>query len=212
MHTKSLPMIALVLVGGVTSSACTREGSVAYVRHSQGSGMTVTVTGILTPPSSLWVEHVVRADVTRHVGGSIQVELHRGDSFDKGFSEMYSEPEWLPDPALRWPSVRARTLPPSELIVENRTTQAVPCLRVGAEDLFLIFDLQPGSKLTLSASSQPPSELTFFKAEGCGPSSATYQYQSKDFQQLTPLRGWTGRYVLRVESTGLVLALEPARS
>ena len=210
MQSRFPPILALLV--GVVSFGCTREGGVAYVRHSQAYGLTLTVTGNLTPPSSSWVDHVVRADVRRDSGQTIHVELHRGDFFDTGFSEKYSEPQWLAHPALRWPSVRARELPVSELVVENRTTNPYPCLRVGAEDLFLLLYLQPGSKLRFPASSQPPSELTFLHAEGCGPSTAQYPYQSKDFQQMTPMKGWSGRYVVTVESTGLVLTLEPPHS
>jgi hypothetical protein len=80
---------------------------------------------------------------------------HSGDSMDISFELAYPEHAWISENILRfW---RNHHLPEYKgkydvLLISNETDKAIKHLRIYAQDMFLIFDIQPRSTLKLSFS------------------------------------------------------------
>jgi len=111
----------------------------------------------LTPPNGHG-DHQVRFSVIK--GGTAVVEnetLYAGDVYDERFSELFPKWEWVTNAAIRFGQKSAG--PPTQhdaVIIANDTDEVVTYLnvRVGKDEMFLLFELPPKSTTELSVQPQ----------------------------------------------------------
>ena len=201
--------ILLALAMGVLNG-CSGEGPTAYTRRSPSGAYTAVVSGYLSSPKILFKEHPVRTEL-RSASGDVmgRVEIYRADFLDGAFAKRYEPPEWLSDHVLRFRSARVSAASGvGELVVDNRSGELIKWLRIGAEDIFVVADVMPGTRLSVPASRPLTSEVVFVDAEGYGDRGNKIEYQAKDFQQMKSPTGWSSRWVVVVENGRIQLSLE----
>lgn len=81
--------------------------------------------------------------------------LDRYDYLDSGFADMYPENKWINESVLRF----GKDIENSErrtdiLFVSNKTNKEITYLKIISDDLLLIFDMPPNSKLKLKVPHQ----------------------------------------------------------
>ena len=211
MHYRLAPLamcILLVLVMGVVGG-CSAEGPTAYTRRSPSGAYTAVVSGYLNAPKIMFKEHPVRTELRSASGDVIgRLEIYRSDFLDDAFAKRYEPPAWLSDHVLRFRSARVSTASGvGELVVDNRSKERIKWLRIGTEDIFVVADVMPGTRLSVPASRPLTSEVVFVNAEGYA-DGGKIAYQAKNFQQMKSPPGWGGRYVVIVENGRIQLSLE----
>ena len=152
------------LVASLAVSACAlTAGIVVYRLSSQPtvwlstSSPDKTYTVELTGNKSRSFYHAVRFNVIKNGQATVEdAHAHSGDWMDISFELAYPERAWVDENVLRfWRGPeRVERAGFDTLLIANKTNKAIKYLRVSAKDLFLVFDIQPGSTSRLSPSRQ----------------------------------------------------------
>ena len=95
-----------------------------------------------------------------------------------------------------------------ELLIENKTAEQIPLLRIGVEDIFVVTDLQPGVRLSVSTSPPVRSEVVFMDAEGRSSRGTPIALHAADFEQKNRPGGWRGRFMVVIENGEIRLGLD----
>lgn len=147
-------------------------------------------------------EQIVRFNLYRNDQSIVKATyLISFDYFDSGFGEMYGNHGWVNESVLRFTSHTSdREKRLDSLVVTNKTNKTVKYLIVGALDLFLIFDIEPNSRIKLTAThskwqSYITGEGEFANGERIVQNSVNYSHEGK-FQ--APLR-----YCISINDDGL---------
>src|SRR5688572_4121716 len=148
-----LAVSAGALTAGVTGYSLFSRPTVRLSTSSPDRTYTVELTG--NKSRSLY--HAVRFNVIKHGQATIEdAYAHSGDWMDISFELAYPEQAWVGENVLRFwrEPERPERAGFDTLLIANKTNKAIKYLRVSAEDLFLVFDIQPGSTSRLSPSHQ----------------------------------------------------------
>jgi hypothetical protein len=150
--------LALTLSAGIVVHRHFFRPTVWLSTSSPSKAYTVELTGDKGRGGFL-IHNVVRFNAIKN--GHLLVKdgfVHSGDSFDISFELRFPEHAWLSENVLRFWSnpnypVRAK---PDLLMVSNTTDKRIEYLQIYADayDMFLVFDVQPHSTVTLSFSHQ----------------------------------------------------------
>lgn len=128
------------------------EPPVFFTTHSPTGMYTVFLSGQKERPALFTVE--VRFDVLKD-GNRFWTDqyLHSGDAMDLSFELGYPDYRWVGDNILQFYNEenfdKGR---PQAIFLANRSKQTIKHLKLQAWDKFLIFDVQPGDEVRLSAS------------------------------------------------------------
>lgn len=141
-----LTLVAVTMV----AAGCTRHGDHAFSTTSPKGTYHLKVLGNLEPPRSMFVEHLVEADVSRSSGEAlVRAYLYSGDSFDDGFRAKFMTPVWTAENILRFPARAPNNSLKDTVVVQNRSGRVLRCLRVETSDVFLVFDVVHGADVEL---------------------------------------------------------------
>lgn len=135
---------------------------------SPDGALSLRLRGDPTGPIQPIIDHSVYFDLF-HKGQPVLINkyLHSGDWFDPSFNNLYRQHDWVTNSAIRfsWESVAAAKC--DALVVVNHAKQRISYLNLKSRDLFLLFDLGPGSETRLCASPQSSrSSLSWLDVEG----------------------------------------------
>jgi hypothetical protein len=174
---------AFGLIGALVTVACERRGGVASSFVSPNRTYAVDLTGHLAAPEIPIIEHHVR--VTAHRGSIPLVRGHEvdfADWFDDGFTGKYGPSQWPQENVQRFVSIWRAGKLPDTIRVENRSRQAVSFLAVKSLDLFLLFDLAPGSVTSLASTAQSVAgDLSWIAVSGVWSNGAQVPEVGKNF-------------------------------
>jgi len=150
--------IIIAFAGIVLASALYKivaEPPVFFTTHSPLGLYTVHLSGQKERPAWFTVE--VGFDVLKE--GQLfwtDQHLHSGDAMDLSFEAGWPDHRWIGENVVQL--YREKNFiefkNEQEIILANKTNRLVRNLRISCLDKFLVFDLQPGSEMRLSAS--PP--------------------------------------------------------
>ena len=201
--------LALTLIVG----ACERSGGVAIALKSPRDTYDVKLIGRLSAPSIPIAEHRVRLTATR---GNVPVvegfEVHFADWFDGGFEDDYGRPDWPLENALRFPSTSTQAKADADsVLVENKSRRVVPFLKVECGDLFLLFELQPGSLTSFTATPQTAAgmERSWIDAEGEWQRGARMKGEARNFPVAAGVRAYA--YRVTISDQGIAVAQASVR-
>ncbi len=125
----------------------------------------VHLRGKRSRPAFPWTTHWVYCDLYRNGEQVIRRrQLHSGDGFDPGFDDLYTNHRWLNSSTLILHRGDIGESGFDTLNVTNNTSKPIRFLKIGAVEMFLLFDLQPHARVTLSSSSQ--TWLSWLTVEG----------------------------------------------
>jgi hypothetical protein len=177
--------LLIVMLCAALVSACEPRGNphLADLRSPNGA-YTVRLWGRVTRPTEVldFEEHRLRAEVYK--AGELYVParvIYIADSMDTAFNDRYSRPVWNRADVLQFPGAWGRhEEPPDVLKIRNHSAGLIRTLRIAtAQDLFFIFDMNPGAELALPMSAIGPSgDLAWLGVDaewggGFSPSSAS---------------------------------------
>jgi hypothetical protein len=149
--------LVLAVVATLPSFGCNHWGGVAMSLASPGKTYHVDLVGRLDKPNTFLDEHYVLLTAHRreHVVAA-DFEIHFADWFDEGFDREYEAPSWPKENVLRFGGHSPTRH--GILRVRNASSRALSLLKVRADaDLFLFFDLAPGSLTSVATSERAPS-------------------------------------------------------
>lgn len=158
--SKTVKLISFggLLVGavGIFIGSCT--GLLTYstflITSSPDATYRVELTGQKERP--IWLTVEVRAKAFKNDELLWEDEyLHSGDAFDNSFEGAFPDHRWTTENILQFYRQENFNFGrPHLIMITNDTNRSIKHLKVESEDKFLLFDLQPKSETTLSAS--PP--------------------------------------------------------
>ncbi len=140
--------------------------STFFTTVSPNKDYEVSLSGKKYRPSLPFTVNEVRFDVLR--SGKLTLtnkHLHSGGWFDPSFDDFYPKHQWISESILQF--YKGDLLSEEKrdtLIIENTTSEMISYLRVNSTDLFLVFNLQPKSRMKLLAF--PQTWLSWLAAEG----------------------------------------------
>jgi hypothetical protein len=134
------------------------------------------------------IEHAVYSDVYRN--GELIArgqKLHLGDWFDPAFKHLYTAHAWVNKSTLMFHRRKTDEGPFDTLNITNNSSKSIRFLRLQAIDMFLLFDLKPQARVSLSAS--PQTWLSWVTATGEFEDGTNIRYNAENFQIDTRQRG-----------------------
>jgi len=168
----------------------------------------LTVKGHRTTPVNLLVEHAVLAELQIGQANPRSFEIYRGDSLDRAFVERYGQPEWVAPNVIRFKRLKINSEGrESHLLYENHSANVTECTLIEATDLFVVLDMQSASRITVSASGNPPAETVFLSARPCFTSDR--EASTTDIQLARPSNGFAGTYVVSFDGPNFSFRLDP---
>jgi len=201
---RRLARSAAALVAACWFSGCEHRGGVVMSMTSPGKTYSVELSGHLEVPSFPIDEHLVR--VTARRGNAVLVsnhEVHFADWFDESFGDRYGPPSWPAENVLRFgPPIEGKGRATS-LRVRNDSREVVSFLRVVCEQqLFLFFDVPPGSALLFPASAGWDSvEHPWVEVDGTWTSARPLQGQGQNFDVSRAAKSCV--YEVRISGAGI---------
>jgi hypothetical protein len=203
---------ALTLMGATVLAfgACERAGGTAMTLESPHKTYVVDVSGRLSAPTIPVIEHRVRMTVRR---GARQIvyghEVDFADWFDDGFRGQYGRSEWVLENAVRFVSTSPSKARPDIIRVENRSGRPLPFLKVICRDLFLLFDLPPGSVTSLDATPQRAGSVvqSWVDVDGEWTGGVQLPGRGRNFDIEPGSRAY--EYLVTITDNGVALAQRP---
>ena len=125
--------------------------------------------------------------------------IYDGDAYDSGFGELYPKSEWLSETMLHlWQ--RNRAAHTNAISITNESGQQVTYLyiKAGKTNLFLLFDMPPGNKLTVQAPLEHWEDFVGCKGKF---DDRDFPYHSTDFSS-SPRGNSTTRYSVIITKDG----------
>jgi len=143
-----------VAVGSVTLFKIATEPKAFLSTSSPRRTYTVSLTGRKDRPKVPFVNHQVLFSVSRDQKVFLANKyLHSGDWFDPSFDLLYPEHMWVSDDILQFYKKEFFSEGQHEsIVVANETKKTIQYLKVASVDIFLLFNIQPGSTTTLTVS------------------------------------------------------------
>ena len=153
--------------GGVLIVKTIRQRQVFLSTTSPKGSYVVSLTGRRDRPRMPLLSNEVYFSASKEGKEYLTKEFfHYGDWFDPSFDDLYPQQKWVEENVVQFYSDEFSSAGPREnIIVQNKTNKVIEYLRVTSIDSFLLFDLQPGSTITL-ATSGPPADSSWLTVEG----------------------------------------------
>jgi hypothetical protein len=164
----------------------------------------VEFRGDKTRPRFFFTEHSINFDVFQ--GGRRIIKnayAHFGDGFDPSFEDEYPQQAWVNEQVLRLGNDLSAARSADNILVHNKSSYAIRYLRIKANDMFLIMDLQPGARLELTADHQ--SGQSWILCEGQFLQGPAIQPYGVDFA-LKNSPGGPLHYCISIENSGVKIA------
>jgi hypothetical protein len=159
--------VVILVVSAIIGCDVPGRPAIAEVQSPQAT-YTVRLSGRPHAPLNPLVYHSVWAEVLK--GNTIFIppqKIHDGDSFDDSFKDEYTGTEWPQESVLRFKSaIAGRNTGTNEITVVNQSVLAVRSLQVKAEDLFLLFDILPGTELRVESTCWLRADLSWVEVRG----------------------------------------------
>ena len=152
---RSLPRVIAVtgccILGLIVVAYYCLQGrpSVFFTTSSPNGTYSVSLKG--DERRTLLLPHEVRADVLKSGRPFVSnIFMHSShNAFDLSFEAGFPDARWLSDNALEFYRREYFEKGSDSLIIENSSNRAVQFMRVQALNKFLVFDIQPGSSISL---------------------------------------------------------------
>ena len=125
------------------------ESNPFFTTSSLGGTYTVKLTGHKQRP--FFFTNTVNYHISKNGQPFIpSTYIHSGDFMDISFELAYPDHRWLSGNTLQlYREQYFNDGRPDTLVVVNRAGQVIKHLKVASQDLYLIFDLQPGTEMSL---------------------------------------------------------------
>ncbi|HKW01710.1 MAG TPA: hypothetical protein VJN96_17915 [Vicinamibacterales bacterium] len=197
--SKALALSALIGVG-LADMACEPPNRplIANLMSPQHA-YTVQLSGRTTRPTPP-LEHSVRAKIFK--GSTVLVPsevIHEGDWFDDSYEMRFTGTDWVYDNVLRFKAANCRSSDSSdEVIVANHSPHRIGFLKLAAQDVFLILDLEPSTTVTLAAQ-HTCGDFGGLSLEGAWADGRPIPWKFADFK----LSGGAPRYEVTLLSEGI---------
>ena len=142
----------------------------------------------------------VSITVVRHGATMVdRAEIYDGDAYDSSFGDLYPKAEWLSETTLHlWQGSNSER--PKEISIRNESSENIKYLYVkaGKMNLFLLFDMPPGSTATVQAQLEHWEDFVGCKGKF---DDRVFPYRSIDFSS-SPAPGSVVRFNITVKSDG----------
>jgi hypothetical protein len=177
-----------VLVLMVVAYYCLRATpSVFFTTSSPGGTYSVSLKG--DKGRTLLLSHEVKADVLksgRPFASNIFVHSSH-NAFDLSFEAGFPNARWLSDNILEFYRQEYFEKGSDLLIVRNSTNRTVNYMRVQAVNKFLIFDIEPGSSISLQIPA-PRGDSQWIALEGAFDDNQKIDFYHKSFDRSSTQR------------------------
>ena len=182
---------------------------VIYTTVSPDKTYAVLLRGKEFRPRLPIIEHSVYFDLYRN-GEQVArgQELHSGDWFDAAFRDFYPGYVWVNSSTLMFHRRKVHDDAFDTLNITNNTSKSIKFLQVQAIDMFLLFDLKPQARVSLSAS--PQTWFSWVTAKGEFEDGTTIRYNAKNFEIDTRQRG-PFTYEITINEDGPIISSSQLR-
>src|SRR5215470_6066318 len=189
----ALAIAALLLGAGALAFGFIQKKTrpTTWASESPNRAYRVSFTGLRSRPSWPFTSPADlenrRVTMSASRGGVTLVdrdEIYDGDAYDSSFGELYSKSEWLSETTLHlWQ--RTSSEHSNEISVTNESGQQIKYLylKAGKANLFLLFDIPSGNKLTVQASLEHWEDFVGCKGKF---DDRDFPYRSIDFSSSPP--------------------------
>jgi hypothetical protein len=111
----------------------------------------VELAGDKTRPSFPFMGHSVSFNLYKNGQQIVRnAYVYSGDLFDSDFNELYPEHKWVSESVLRFGfNISKSEKSFDSLVISNKTNNVIKYLKIRGEDLYLVFGMQPNSKIEL---------------------------------------------------------------
>lgn len=177
-----------------------------WASESPNRAYRVLLTGLRSRPSWPFTSPVDlenrKVSITASRGGSILVDgdlIYDGDAYDSVFGQLYPKSEWLSETTLHlWQ--RNRSERTNAISITNESGQEIKYLyiKAGKTNLFLLFDMAPGNRLTVQAPLEHWEDFVGCKGKF---DNRDFPYRSID-SSLSPASNPMTRYNVTVTTDG----------
>ena len=157
--------LVVTLAAGIIVHRLLFKSPVWLSTSSPNKTFTVELTGAKGRGGIIFYS-TVRFNVIRNGQTLVKdAHAHSGDFMDISFELAYPEHAWLDENVIRfWRNQDTPQQKSDAILISNDTDKVIRYLKINANDMFLVFDMQPHSSLRLSASHQ--SWLSWIACEG----------------------------------------------
>ena len=211
----------LFLGGGILAVACERSGPPFIDSVSPNGVYRVIVTGRPEAPRNFFIDHKARLHVRKGTETLIANHvIHFADWLDAGFSDYFEVHEWTRENVLRFTWDRKPNANFSDrVVIRNAANKNVRLLRVQSGEMFLVFDLQAGTFVSLEAIGQPrinwvrdtgQTTSSWVGADGIWEGGKRIAYAGQSFPKLPT--NTSQEYAITVTANGLSITLGPTQS
>lgn len=146
-----IAVIGCCILGLIVAAYYGLQGrtSVFFTTSSPSGTYSVTLKG--DKGRTLLVPHEVRADVLKSGRPFVSdIFMHSShNAFDLSFESGFPNARWLSDNTLEFYRREYFEEGSDSLIIQNSSNRAVKFMRIQALNKFLVFDIQPGSSISL---------------------------------------------------------------
>ena len=158
------------------------------------------LTGKKTRPSLPLIVHSVYFDLFRgNEAVVLKRKLHSGYWLDAAFEDSYPRHNWVARSVIMFHRENIHEVSRDTLTLTNNSNKPISYLRVQSVDLFLLFDLKPQSKITLSA--YPQTWLSWITVEGEFEDGQIIKKSGTNFSVDPKLKG-PFRYEISINESG----------
>ena len=184
----AVPIAALLLGAGALAFGFIQKKSrpTTWDSESPNRAYRVSFTGMRSEPSWPFTSPADvqnrRVSITASENGAILVDrdyIYDGDAYDSSFGELYPNSEWLSETTLHlWGRNQAKRT--NTISISNESGQQVRYLyiKAGKTNLFLLFDMSSGNKVTVQAPLEHWEDFVGCKGKFDG---RDFPYRSIDF-------------------------------
>ena len=169
-------------IGSLTLFKITTQSEAFLSTSSPRGTYTVRLTGRKDRPRVPFVNHQVFFSVSR--GEKVFLAnkyLHSGDWLDPSFDLWYPEHKWVSEDILQFYKNEFLSEGQHEsIVVVNKTKETIQYLRVASVDIFLLFNVQPGSTTTLTVSA-PRGDSSWIDVDGEFPEGRSIKHNGVGF-------------------------------
>lgn len=204
-------IVGVVVAGAIFAVKAMRQGPKAKQWQIESPNRKYKIAFRGTPTTPAWPftgspdvqNRKVTAEITKDGVPLVQgAGLYGGDAYDYSFDDLYPDHEWLSESILHLWDKRDSQKPEAiseEIALSNESGRQIKYLylKAGKTNLFLLFDLAPGARITLPVHLQHWEEVIGCQAKV---EAGDLPYHDEDFSLSTPGKSGT-RYAVKIHET-----------
>lgn len=174
-----------LLVTVLVAWAVTKKRPVISEIASPNGELVLRLTGDPTMPMTPFRDHWVYFDLSRNAKPVLADKfLHFGDWLDPSFNFLYTQHRWLSNTTIQFLREAAPEPECDRLVVRNDTDKAISYLLIESRDLFLVFNLDPGSEVKIRSTPQGAltRDLSWIEVEGEFADNRRIDWQGVNFK------------------------------